>query len=179
VTYTPAAGYTGPDSFSYAASDGTLSSLPATVTLSIQPPGTPTTTNPQPDPPAASAPTSTRVSTLVPAVLRLPIASIRVLNSGPAGRRGLRVRITCSELCTWQIRVRWLNTRSPTRHPPVAGHLNTRLSTTHSKTITVPVHTAHLRAGRRARLAIEAAVLFPRASYTTLIERTVIYRRTT
>jgi len=34
-TYTPDAGYTGPDSFTYTAGDGSLTSLPATVTLEI------------------------------------------------------------------------------------------------------------------------------------------------
>lgn len=36
-TYTPNAGYTGTDSFSYRASDGLLSSDPATVTISVTP----------------------------------------------------------------------------------------------------------------------------------------------
>ncbi len=35
LTYTPAAGYTGSDSFTYRASDGTLSSTPATVSLTV------------------------------------------------------------------------------------------------------------------------------------------------
>ena len=44
VTYTPAAGYTGGDSFTYKTGDGSLDSTPATVTLTIDPPapgGTP------------------------------------------------------------------------------------------------------------------------------------------
>jgi uncharacterized protein (TIGR03790 family) len=37
ATYTPAAGYNGPDSFTFAANDGALSSNTATVTLSVMP----------------------------------------------------------------------------------------------------------------------------------------------
>jgi VCBS repeat-containing protein len=36
-TYTPAAGYSGPDSFTYRASDGTAPSAPATVSITVQP----------------------------------------------------------------------------------------------------------------------------------------------
>ena len=36
-TYTPAAGYSGPDSFTYRASDGTTPSAPATVSITVQP----------------------------------------------------------------------------------------------------------------------------------------------
>ena len=35
VTYTPTAGYTGPDSFTYTVNDGTVTSAPATVTLTV------------------------------------------------------------------------------------------------------------------------------------------------
>ena len=35
VTYTPAAGYFGPDSFTYKASDGTANSTPATVSITV------------------------------------------------------------------------------------------------------------------------------------------------
>ena len=38
-TYTPPAGYVGTDSFTYRASDGTLESNPATVTITVTPPG--------------------------------------------------------------------------------------------------------------------------------------------
>ena len=37
LTYTPAAGYSGPDSFTYRASDGTTPSAPATVSITVQP----------------------------------------------------------------------------------------------------------------------------------------------
>jgi len=36
-TYTPTAGFSGPDSFTYAASDGTAQSEPTTVTITVQP----------------------------------------------------------------------------------------------------------------------------------------------
>ena len=35
VTYTPAAGYSGPDSFTFRASDGTVSSNTATVSIRV------------------------------------------------------------------------------------------------------------------------------------------------
>jgi len=37
VTYTPAANYNGPDSFTFSVNDGTLNSLPATVSLTVTP----------------------------------------------------------------------------------------------------------------------------------------------
>ena len=39
-TYTPTAGYSGPDSFTYTANDGTVASSPATVSLTVQAPAT-------------------------------------------------------------------------------------------------------------------------------------------
>ncbi|MGH2699559.1 MAG: Ig-like domain-containing protein, partial [Actinomycetota bacterium] len=42
VTYTPASGFTGTDSFSFKASDGELDSNPATVTITVTEPGAPT-----------------------------------------------------------------------------------------------------------------------------------------
>ncbi len=46
VVYTPQAGYRGTDSFTFAASDGTNSSTPATATITIAPPATPPATTP-------------------------------------------------------------------------------------------------------------------------------------
>ena len=45
-TYSPAAGYSGPDAFTYTANDGGLDSLPATVTLTVTPKPPPPTANP-------------------------------------------------------------------------------------------------------------------------------------
>ena len=45
-TYAPAAGYSGPDAFTYTANDGGFDSLPATVTLTVTPKPTPPTANP-------------------------------------------------------------------------------------------------------------------------------------
>jgi carboxypeptidase T len=39
LTYTPAAGYTGSDSFAFTVSDGAISSPPATVSITVNPPG--------------------------------------------------------------------------------------------------------------------------------------------
>jgi hypothetical protein len=38
VTYTPAAGFVGTDTFTYRTSDGSLTSAPTTVTVTVQPP---------------------------------------------------------------------------------------------------------------------------------------------
>jgi hypothetical protein len=54
VTYTPAAGYTGTDSFTFDASDGANTTTPATVTITVGPPpaATPPLLAPPPKPPA-------------------------------------------------------------------------------------------------------------------------------
>ena len=60
VTYTPAAGYAGADSFTYRATDGTAQSAPATVSLTVRPkpadPGTGGTGDPGTAARAAAAP---------------------------------------------------------------------------------------------------------------------------
>jgi len=50
ITYTPAANYNGPDSFTYTVGDGSLSSSPATVSITV---------NPVNDPPVADAKSAT------------------------------------------------------------------------------------------------------------------------
>jgi hypothetical protein len=161
VTYTPAAGYTGSDSFTYFASDGTLWSLPATISLSIQPD------------------LSSFLRALTPSGPtfnpRRPTASMRILrNTRHTRRRSLRIRVTCSERCAWQIRVRREETRS--QAGLLIGDLNTRL-TTPSKTITVPLSGPRSRTARRAHLIIDALVIFPSASFVILLERILTYRK--
>ena len=62
-TYSPAAGYSGPDAFTYTANDGGFNSLPATVSLTVTPKPPPPTANPdaystgQDTPLAVTAPT--------------------------------------------------------------------------------------------------------------------------
>ena len=56
VTYTPAAHYSGPDSFTYRATDGTATSAPATVSITVIPPPN---TAPTCDPVAKTAPAGT------------------------------------------------------------------------------------------------------------------------
>jgi RHS repeat-associated protein len=48
LTYTPQAGYAGPDSFTFQANDGTTDSAVATITLTVNPPPTVTLTPPSP-----------------------------------------------------------------------------------------------------------------------------------
>ncbi len=43
ITYTPASGYFGPDSFTYTATNASGTSVPATVTITVSPPAAPTT----------------------------------------------------------------------------------------------------------------------------------------
>jgi large repetitive protein len=61
-TYTPAAGFTGTDSFTYTASDGTVSSAPATVTMTV----TPGPANHAPVAVADAATTAEDTATVVP-----------------------------------------------------------------------------------------------------------------
>ncbi|HEY2772803.1 MAG TPA: Ig-like domain-containing protein, partial [Candidatus Binatia bacterium] len=49
VVYTPNPGFTGSDSFTYAVSDGTTESQPATVTISVTPPPPPCSSGPRSD----------------------------------------------------------------------------------------------------------------------------------
>ena len=65
VMYTPTAGYTGPDSFTFKANDGTVDSNTATVNVTVTPP-------PPPDqaPTAADGSVSTPVGTAVPVTLQ-------------------------------------------------------------------------------------------------------------
>lgn len=78
VTYFPADGYTGPDSFTFAASDGAVGSAPATIAIQVVAPGTP----PPPPPPAP-------VDTTGPA-LAIAKGPVRLTAKGVA-----RIRVTC------------------------------------------------------------------------------------
>ena len=46
LTYTPAAGYSGADSFTFVANDGTVNSAPATVNITVNPAGLPSPGSP-------------------------------------------------------------------------------------------------------------------------------------
>jgi hypothetical protein len=71
-TYTPNAGYVGPDTFTYQASDGDLLSNVATVTITVPAPPTTTTTT--------TAPTSTTSTTLAVAPIgTLPVTGAPIL----------------------------------------------------------------------------------------------------
>ena len=48
LTYTPDAGFSGDDSFTFTASDGQATSDPATVTITVEPPAPPRTSRPSP-----------------------------------------------------------------------------------------------------------------------------------
>ncbi|MEZ5099974.1 MAG: beta-propeller fold lactonase family protein [Thermoleophilia bacterium] len=76
VTYFPAEGYTGPDSFTFSATDGAVGSAPATISITVLAPGE--------SPPPAPAPDATAP--------RMPIGKgpIRLTAKGVA-----RIRVTC------------------------------------------------------------------------------------
>ncbi|HEY4411349.1 MAG TPA: Ig-like domain-containing protein, partial [Acidimicrobiia bacterium] len=63
VMYTPTAGYTGPDSFSFKANDGTVDSNTATVAITVTPP----------PPPVNVAPTALGATPTTPAGTALPV----------------------------------------------------------------------------------------------------------
>jgi hypothetical protein len=106
-TYTPAAGFSGNDSFSYAVSDGQVQSAPAAVTLTVAPAAssgggggtntaTGTTSAPAPPAPtgASTSPTVFTVSlALVPAKLRAVLA------------KGLRVSTGCGQSCSLTVKL--------------------------------------------------------------------------
>lgn len=78
VTYFPADGYTGPDSFTFAATDGAVGSAPATISIQVVAPGAP----PPPPPPAPA-------DTTGPA-LAIAKGPVRLTARGVA-----RIRVTC------------------------------------------------------------------------------------
>jgi hypothetical protein len=102
VTYTPAAGYSGPDAFAYRASDGSLSSAAATVTLNVAPKPQPT-----PDPKPAVTPTPTPSPTATPTPTPTPrpdVAAPVTTLKAPAGQKlkaalasGLKLALTSDE----------------------------------------------------------------------------------
>lgn len=118
-TYTPAAGFSGADSFTYAASDGQAQSGPATVSLSVASPspsggGGPGTgggsaggaTNPAP---AAGGTTTTTTTTTAGTAPRTPLSVSLALfptRLRSVLAKGLRVRTGCLEPCSIVLRLR-------------------------------------------------------------------------
>lgn len=81
ITYTPAAGYTGADSFTYTASNGAGTSAPATVSITVNPPPVPTVT-------AASATTAYDTATninLASAISGLNITGVTIASNPSHG----------------------------------------------------------------------------------------------
>ena len=80
-TYTPAAGFSGSDSFTYRANDGNADSSAATVTITVNPPP------PSPPPPPPAPPPAPPPPSAPPAVMRVQAPSLSVF-----GRSGSRAR---------------------------------------------------------------------------------------
>jgi hypothetical protein len=89
VTYTPADGFVGSDAFTYTASDGTDTSAPATVSLTVTPPPPPETLTP---PPSGTPARPARVRIL--GLRRIGGKCVHAPHGGRALRLRLAVRLS-------------------------------------------------------------------------------------